>query len=49
MFNFLQKKMVKYIHNKGTINVSGVWSKTIFLPLFLDPSLREPINKKIKF
>ena len=35
MFHFLQKKMVKKIRNKGTINVlmgggvSGVWSKTI--------------------
>ena len=43
MFHFLQKKMVKKIRNKGTINVlqgggvSGVWSKTIKLPFFLGP------------
>ena len=41
MFHFLQKKMLKKIRNKGTINVlqggggvSGVWSKTILLHFF---------------
>ena len=40
MFHLLQKKMVKKIRNKGTINVlqgggvSGVWSKTIKRPFF---------------
>ena len=40
MFHFLQKKMLKKICNKGTINVlqgggvSGVWSKTILLHFF---------------
>ena len=44
MFHILQKKIVKKIRNKGTINVlqggggvSGVWSKTIKLPFFLGP------------
>ena len=40
MFHFLQKKIIKKIRNKGTINVlqgggvSGVWSKTILLHFF---------------
>ena len=42
MFHFLQKKMLKKIHNKGTINVlqggvSGVWSRTILLHFFFGP------------
>ena len=45
MFHFLQKKILKKICNKGTINVlqgggvSGVWSKTILLHFFWTLSL----------
>ena len=53
MFHFLQKKMLKKIRNKGTINVlqgEGQWSmvKDHTFTFFLDPSLKQNIYKPIK-